>query len=85
MSYQEVNRGLQINDHADLAEARRRLPDHTIYRKVASVESLRSFMRAHVFAVWGFHVAGQATSTRTDVRVTTLDALKRSRRCAPDK
>ena len=54
MSYQEINRGLQINDHADLAEARQRLLDHTIYRKVASVESLRSFTRAHVFAVWDF-------------------------------
>ncbi|MFL9937106.1 DUF3050 domain-containing protein [Paraburkholderia sp. RL18-103-BIB-C] len=54
MSYQEINRGLQINDHADLAEARRRLLDHTIYRKVANVESLRSFMGAHVFAVWDF-------------------------------
>src|SRR6266850_2529621 len=54
MSYQEVNRGLQINEHADLAEARRRLLDHTIYKKVASVESLRSFMKAHVFAVWDF-------------------------------
>jgi hypothetical protein len=54
MSYEEVNRGLQINDHSALAEARRRLLDHTIYKKVASVESLRSFMKAHVFAVWDF-------------------------------
>jgi Protein of unknown function (DUF3050) len=54
MSYLEVNRGLQIADHSDLAEARRRLLDHTIYKKVASIETLRSFMRAHVFAVWDF-------------------------------
>lgn len=54
MSYQEINGSLRINDHSDLAEARRRLLDHTIYKKVASIESLRSFMKAHVFAVWDF-------------------------------
>jgi hypothetical protein len=43
-----------IDDHSDLVEARRRLLDHTIYKKVANVESLRSFMKAHVFAVWDF-------------------------------
>jgi hypothetical protein len=55
MSYGAVNSSLQIiDDHSDLVEARRRLLDHTIYKKVAGVESLRSFMKAHVFAVWDF-------------------------------
>src|SRR3982750_435430 len=30
------------------------LQDHTIYTKVSSLEHIRLFMEAHVFAVWDF-------------------------------
>ena len=38
----------------DLKELRERLLNHSLYSSVRSAESLRIFMREHIFAVWDF-------------------------------
>jgi len=37
-----------------LQPARQRMVDHTLYRRIQSLEDLRTFMEHHVFAVWDF-------------------------------
>lgn len=39
---------------SDVEELRQRLLDHPIYTETDSLDRLRSFMSAHVFAVWDF-------------------------------
>jgi hypothetical protein len=39
---------------AVIADARRRLVEHSIYHELNSVDRLRTFMSHHVFAVWDF-------------------------------
>jgi hypothetical protein len=49
-----TDRDFAIDDHIELATARRELLGHSIYERVNNEESLRAFMTAHVFAVWDF-------------------------------
>jgi hypothetical protein len=37
-----------------LQPARQRMVDHTLYRRIQSLDDLRTFMEHHVFAVWDF-------------------------------
>jgi hypothetical protein len=37
-----------------LQPARQRMVDHTLYRRIQSLDELRTFMAHHVFAVWDF-------------------------------
>jgi len=37
-----------------LQPARQRMVDHTLYRRIQSLDDLRTFMEYHVFAVWDF-------------------------------
>jgi hypothetical protein len=37
-----------------LQPARQRMVDHTLYRRIQSLDELRTFMEYHVFAVWDF-------------------------------
>jgi hypothetical protein len=39
---------------AQLQPARQRMVDHTLYRRIQSLDDLRTFMEHHVFAVWDF-------------------------------
>ena len=44
----------RTDDVTTLTDLRRQLEQHPVFESLASMEDLREFMRAHVFAVWDF-------------------------------
>lgn len=43
-----------IMNHPELLDHHEALSNHTLYRKIKSIEELKVFMETHVFAVWDF-------------------------------